>query len=294
MRNIRIGTLVRGPKAANTIPQIITHGFECFAVTFQKTTGNIDLADLGKRVVEACRDAAEISCVSIYGNPLLQDEEGETARKAWEELIDHAHHFATSLVTGFVGRIPDVPVPDSLPRFKAVFGELARRAADKGLSIAFENWPARGSWNSGTTNFAFHPDAWELMFDALPAENLGLEWEPGHQMTQLIDPIPQLRKWAKRIFHLHGKDSTIAWDIVKEHGILSEHRYVWDRTPGFGDCDWADIITILRQNDYQGNIDIEGWHDPVYRDELEMTGQVHALNYLKNCRGGDLVPNPTE
>ncbi len=40
------------------------------------------------------------------------------------------------------------------------------------------------------------------------------------------------------------------------------------------------------------SIDIEGWHDPVYRGELEMTGQVHALNYLKQCRGGAFVPNP--
>jgi len=30
----------------------------------------------------------------------------------------------------------------------------------------------------------------------------------------------------------------------------------------------------------------------VYRGDLEMTGQVHALHYLKRCRGGDFVPNP--
>jgi hypothetical protein len=42
----------------------------------------------------------------------------------------------------------------------------------------------------------------------------------------------------------------------------------------------------------RGAIDIEGWHDPIYRDALEMTGQVHALGYLKRCRGGDFVPNP--
>ena len=33
-------------------------------------------------------------------------------------------------------------------------------------------------------------------------------------------------------------------------------------------------------------------HDPVYRGELEMTGQLHALRYLKWCRGGDFAPNP--
>jgi hypothetical protein len=42
---------------------------------------------------------------------------------------------------------------------------------------------------------------------------------------------------------------------------------------------------------FKGSIDIEGWHDPVYKGELEYVGQVHALNYLKNCRGGIWVPN---
>ena len=44
------------------------------------------------------------------------------------------------------------------------------------------------------------------------------------------------------------------------------------------------------KNNYPVTIDIEGWHDPVYRDELELTGQVHGLQYLKACRGGDLIP----
>ena len=49
------------------------------------------------------------------------------------------------------------------------------------------------------------------------------------------------------------------------------------RTPGFGDSDWTRVISELRLAGYSGTIDIEGWHDPVYRDELEMTGQVRAL-----------------
>ena len=129
------------------------------------------------------------------------------------------------------------------------------------------------------------------MFDAVPDKNMGLEWEPCHQMVNLIDPIPQLRKWVNKIFHVHGKDCTIAWDIIREYGINSSKQYVWHRTPGFGDCNWTDIISILRQNNYDGNIDIEGYHDPVYRGKLEWTGQVRGLNYLKQCRGGDYIPN---
>ena len=37
---------------------------------------------------------------------------------------------------------------------------------------------------------------------------------------------------------------------------------------------------------YRGTIDIEGWHDPVMRDDREIEGQVHALNHLKAARGG--------
>ena len=32
----------------------------------------------------------------------------------------------------------------------------------------------------------------------------------------------------------------------------------------------------------------------VYNGELEMTGQLHALNYLKWCRGGEFTPTPWE
>ena len=61
---------------------------------------------------------------------------------------------------------------------------------------------------------------------------------------------------------------------------------------GFGDTNWTDVISELRLGGFQGSIDIEGWHDPVYRDEMEMTGQVRALNYLKQCRGRPFVANP--
>jgi hypothetical protein len=43
---------------------------------------------------------------------------------------------------------------------------------------------------------------------------------------------------------------------------------------------------------WTGAIDIEGYHDPVYRGDLEMTGQVASLRALQSARGGDYVPNP--
>jgi sugar phosphate isomerase/epimerase len=112
-------------------------------------------------------------------------------------------------------------------------------------------------------------------------------------MCQLIDPLPQIRKWSQKMFHLHGKDATIRWDVVREHGIGGGPvQFAYHRTPGFGDTDWKDVISELRIAGFKGAIDIEGWHDPVYRGELEMSGQVFGLNYLKRCRGGEYVENP--
>ncbi len=149
-----------------------------------------------------------------------------------------------------------------------------------------------GNWDWGDWNIAHAPTAWEMIFDAIPSSTLGLEWEPCHQIVSFIDPLPQLRQWAHKVFHLHGKDATVFWDVVRTSGIRGGRQYIHHRTPGFGDTNWTDIISILRMKGFCGSIDIEGWHDPVYRDELEMTGQVHALNYLKQCRGGPFVPNP--
>ncbi|MGE9291803.1 MAG: sugar phosphate isomerase/epimerase family protein [Puniceicoccales bacterium] len=291
--DIRIGTLAgKGPKTADYIAKIIPHGFESFQINFWQTLGEVDLSQLANetaRVLEG-HDAI-ISSLGIFGNPLETDENAAITRKGWEECIDHAHEFGTDLVCGFAGRLRNVPVPQSMERYKEVFGPLAQRAADKGVRIAFENCTMGGNWERGDWNIAFNPKAWDMMFNEIDADNIGLEWEPCHQMTQLIDPLPQLKKYLPRIFHIHGKDATIHRDVLDEYGIFGPKPFVEHRHPGFGESNWTDIISELRRGGYRSTIDIEGWHDPVYKDDLEMTGQVQALHYLKECRG-TYVPNP--
>lgn len=292
MKQIRIGTLVNGFDAERILPQIIPHGFESFSLTFWQTTNDKDLSEMAKRVKDIIGEQdITISSLGIFGNPLTGTGDNADTLASWERLIDIAPEFGTDLVSGFTGRVPGT-IDESLPKFSEVFSELAKRAEDRGVKIAFENCDMDGTWDHGDWNIALNPTAWEKMFHAVPAENIGLQWEPCHQMVSLIDPIPQLRKWVGKIFNVHGKDATIAWDIVREYGIHGPKEFVWHRTPGFGDSNWTDIISILRQNGYEGSIDIEGFHDPVYQGEWEMTGQVHGLNYLKQCRGGSFIPNP--
>ena len=294
---IRIGTLVGADKKADYIRQILPLGFESFSLTWwQKLAEGENIRETAAEVRDALGDSgAVISSISAFGNPLdpAADKHKETLA-VWRAAIDNAHRFGCNLVTGFAGRLIDKPIDASMKQYAKVFGPLAKRAADRGVKIAFENCDMGGTWNQGNWNIAHNPTAWEMMFDALPAENIGLQWEPCHQMVSLIDPMPQLRRWIEKgkIFHVHGKDATVDWNIVREFGVHGPRQFAWHRTPGFGDTNWTDVITILRQNGYTGSIDIEGWHDSVYKGDLEMTGQVHGMNYLKNCRGGTYVKNP--
>jgi sugar phosphate isomerase/epimerase len=288
LHDIRIGTLVGG--GTDTIDKLtflLPYGFESFSITFWQHLGDTQLPRLADEVRKTLAGTnAVISTIGVFGNPLESGELDLKTLAGWEQAIDHAHDFGASIVSGFTGRLRGKTLPESIPRFAEVFGRLADRAAAKGVRLAFENCAMGGDWNSGDWNIAHGPDAWQLMFDALPAAHVGLEWEPCHQMVRLADPMPQLDDWASRIFHLHGKDATIDQQRIARYGIGSSKAWAWHRTPGFGDSDWTRIISKLRMNGFTGSIDIEGWHDPVYRGELEYTGQVHGLHHLIRCRGG--------
>lgn len=305
--DIRIGTLVgAGMKAPEYIRQILPHGFESFSLTFWQTTRGIDWKKLAAEVKEVLAGSgAVISSLAVFGNPLETEALDKETLQGWKEAIDHAALFDCDIVAGFSGRLRNRPIDESIPRFKQVWTPLAKRAKDKGIRLAFENCDMGGSWQTGDWNIAHNPVAWEMMFHAVPCDNLGLEWEPCHQMVNLIDPMPQLREWVHKIFHLHGKDATIYWDRVRKYGVRTAvHEdiarksgsqgakpFAYHRTPGFGDSDWTAIISELRLGGFKGSIDIEGWHDPVMKNELEMTGQVAALKHLKQCRG-EFIPNP--
>ena len=294
MKQIQIGTCVPGDQAEKWLPAIIKAGFECISLNFHMTLGNVKLEELAPKIKEQIGDSGvRVASIGYYCNALQYEEHKETLKY----VMDCAHLFDAPMVSTFAGAVNGRPVEESIPVFKNVYGELAKYAADKGLKIGFENCPMGSTWQCARENIAFNARSWELMFDAVPDDNIGLEWEPAHQICQLVDPLANLRKWVKKVVHLHGKDETVDWDAIRTYGILGAADFpgrpmVYNRTPGFGETDWRDIITILRLNGYEGDICVEGYHDPVYSGEWEFTGQLHALQYLKWCRGGDFAPNP--
>lgn len=293
--DIRIGTLVPvHDRTVQLVEQLLPLGFETFQLSFAHRIGDVDLVKLAEQLQHTLSsfNAADgiprtISAVGLYGNPLTSPE----AVTDWERLIDAASSFGCRIVSGFAGRIPGRPVPESLPRFTEVFTRLAAQAEEKGLLIAFENCEKRGNWASGDWNIAFTPRAWEMMFEAVPSPALGLQWEPCHQLMSFADPLPQLRQWIDRIWHIHGKDAMLLRDVIQTHGIRAGIPFAHHCLPGFGDTDWARLIAVLRMSGWRGSIDIEGYHDPAFEGPLETTGQTAAYDHLFRCRGGRFVAN---
>lgn len=290
LRPIRIGTCVPGPEAESWAPSLLDVGFETLSINFHMSYKDTDLLIQGPKLKDIAEEkGAEITVLGYYCNPLMNEDHRLNLIKA----IDCAHLYGAKMVGTFAGAINGRPIDESFSRFGEVFRDLSKRAEDKGIRLVIENCPMGGTWTNAAYNIAINPKAWRAMFEEVPSEALGLQWEPGHQMIQLIDPIAQLRKWVHKIYHIHGKDASIDRRAIEDDGVFcSPDCYAPQRTPGFGDTDWRIILSILKQNAYDGDICVEGYHDPVYSGEWEMTAQKHSLNYLKWCRGGDFCPNP--
>lgn len=187
MNQVRIGTIVPGDRVHDLLPEFIKSGFECFALNFHMEFPDESLAAFAERVKAAVDgEMPEISSIGYYCNPL----ENEEQLHILEKFIDGAHLFNTNMVTTFAGALYSRPVEEAIPVYKKVFGELAKRAEANGVRLSIENCTMGGTWRRATYNIGFNPRAWQMMFDAVDSPAIGLEWEPAHQMVQLIDPVP--------------------------------------------------------------------------------------------------------
>lgn len=217
---------------------------------------------------------------ALYRNP-LDPAQTDFARATFRRAIEVAAHVGIQTVSGFAGAMIETelderggnlvykPPENYLPQLLAFWEPLARFAADHGIRLAFENCP-QGPYHLPVMgyNLLSRPAMWERFFDATHCENIGLEWDPSHLLCQLIDPVPTIHKFGPRIFHVHAKDALINRPLLQAYGIchpgVAEHRF-----PGLGEADWAQIIHALLRAGYDSDLNIEGWHDPVYRDHAQ-------------------------
>lgn len=225
------------------------------------------------------------SCLAGFYVNHLDPDAAENAQKLVRGSIELAERIGTPVVAGFAGKLRDEALEKSIPKFKEVWTPHAKFAEDHGVKIAFENCPM--GWHHlppNGNNCMCTPLMWEAGFNEVGSDALGLEWDPSHLIGLLIDPIANLRTWGKRVYHVHAKDAHTNQDLLARNGIFApgtcEHCF-----PGLGDTDWGLAIKELLRQGYDNDLNIEGWHDQVFRgdepgSQNEDTGLLISLKHL--------------
>jgi sugar phosphate isomerase/epimerase len=256
-----------------------------------------------KFAAEAERRGVRVSAIGAYYQNPLDPRQTESARAIFERAIEVAAFMGVKTVSGFAGAVIEVevnerggnplykPLENGLPRLLAFWEPLARRAAERGVRLAFENCP-QGVWHLPLMHYntMSQPAMWERLFNATACENIGLEWDPSHLLCQFIDPVATIHKFGSRIFHVHAKDAYINRPLLEAYGVchpgVAEHRF-----PGLGQANWAEIIHALLRAGYDSDLNVEGWHDPVFRNQdagqkLEDAGLLIAKQTLERYTVG--------
>jgi len=188
----------------------------------------------------------------------------ETMKKA----AAAAKNMGVKVVCGFTGS----PVWHMVYAFPPV----TQDEINKGFEYVAKMWtPILDVFKKNRVRFALEVHPTEIAFDLYSAERLlavlknhtafGFNFDPSHLQWQGVDPVRFIRRFAKRIFHVHMKDAAVTLD--GDSGILSSHldfgdpRRGWDfRSLGRGDVDFEAIIRALNDIGYRGPLSVE-WED---------------------------------
>jgi sugar phosphate isomerase/epimerase len=128
-----------------------------------------------------------------------------------------------------------------------VWKPILAHAAKKNIRIAIENYYA--TCLQGL-------DTFECLFETIPDEHFGLNYDPSHLHHQECDHLLPISLFADRIFHTHAKDVLINRAMRARVGIYGKGwwRYC---IPGFGNINWGEFVSCLSQNGYDGVMSIE-------------------------------------
>ena len=162
-----------------------------------------------------------ISTIGAFYRNALDPTQTTRAKELLHRAIDVASVIGVRTVSGFPGGVIETtinprggnplytPLENFIPQMVAFWEPVARYAADKGVRLAFEHCP-QGVYRLPVMNYNLfgQPANWERFFNATKSENIGVEWDAGHLICQFIDPVENLRKFGRKVFHVHAKDAS--------------------------------------------------------------------------------------
>jgi sugar phosphate isomerase/epimerase len=213
-----------------------------------------------------------ISGLGYYPNPLAPDEaEAKVYADHIGNVIKAAARLGVPVVNTFIGRDYTKSVEDNWPRFLATWRPIIKLAEDSGVRIGIENCPmsfTRDEWPGGK-NLMTSPAIWRRMFEDIPSDNFGLNFDPSHFILQMMDYLKAIREFAPKFFHVHAKDATIDRERLDEVGVFAyPNQWHTPKLPGLGDVNWGKFFAALSGAGYNGPVCIEV-EDRAYEGSVE-------------------------
>lgn len=273
-----------------------SEGFDCVEVMCWPPGGpdrkyggvcHIDLSKFTQAMADDVRALLDkhgvaISALGYYSIPLSANEDQATAAIAHlHKVIDAAPMLGLKNVNTFVGANQYKTLDENFALFQEVFPPIVRHAEERGVYLGIENCPMlyAKTWPMGL-NIARSPAMWRRMFEAIPSDHFGLNYDPSHLRMQLMDPIAPIREFGSRILHTHAKDMRIDLDRLNDVGsLVPPMERSTAKLPGLGDIDWGKWIGALSDAGYQGPVCIEV-EDEAYTATLALRQQ--SLRIARN------------
>jgi sugar phosphate isomerase/epimerase len=247
----------------------------------------LDDAAASKVNALAAQYGISISALGYYPNPLTPNQqEAEVAAEQIKRVIKAAAKLGIGKMNTFIGRDWTKSIDDNWPRFLEVFQPVIREAEQHDVRVGIENCPMffTGDEWPGGKNLAISPAVWRRMFEAIPSDHFGLNFDPSHLVWQQMDYLQPLWDFADRIFHVHAKDVRIDPHRLNEVGILAHPlEYHLPKLPGLGEVDWGRFFSVLGDTGYSGPVCVEV-EDRSYEGSLDARrlALVQSCTFLRN------------
>lgn len=214
----------------------------------------------------------EISGLGYYPNPLDPDiEKREVYIDHIKKVIKAANKLGLKNMNTFIGKDQNKTVEENLKMFKEVWVPIVKYAEENNVKIGIENCPmlfSKDEWPGGK-NLATTPAIWRRMFEEIPSESFGLNYDPSHLLWQQMDYIRPIYEFKDKIFHVHIKDAKVYRDKLDQVGVLATPlEFHTPKLPGLGDVQWGKFVSALTDIGYKGCACIEV-EDRAFEDSME-------------------------
>ena len=219
-------------------------------------------ADQVNQIQDYCKSKnVQISSLAYYPNPMNGDlEKREFNINHLKKVIDASQKLDVNMVTTFIGRDQFKSVEENLLLFKEIWPPIIKYAEERNVRIGIENCPMLfgvEQWPGGQ-NLATTPKIWREMFDIIPSDHFGLNFDPSHFVWQMMDYVQPIYEFSDKLFHIHFKDVKILSHHLNQVGIMAYPlAYMSPKLPGLGDVDWGKFVSALTDVGYDGFACIE-------------------------------------